>query len=102
MKVFYFILTDKLTWGRGLTIADAIGNALVDKKTQYQISIGICKKDTPDEVVKNLMTCFGVTDFGGINFYDNPSDEDTKQAKEYFLGWANDTSLIKPKTSKKK
>lgn len=105
MKVFYFVLTTKLTWGKGVTLKAALEAAQVkpsDKKTKYIINIGVCKKDTPDDVVKNLLGCFGVTGLGGIEFYNDPNpanaqqiEADRAQAKEYFLGWAEDTGYSK-------
>lgn len=102
MKAFYFVITANHTWGRGLNLKDALAAAKVKdiKKEKFVINCGICKADTPEESLKNIMQCYNVTDMGGISFYtedpQNPVEffNDRKMAKEFLLGWTTDESFI--------
>lgn len=98
LRAFYFIVTAFQTWGRGLTLKEALKAAKVTRKSEkYIINIGIVKPEATDEQLSNLVKCWNVNDMGGINFYTDGQDleKDQAMAKELFLGWVSDESYIK-------
>ncbi len=95
-KVFYFVVTSWMTWGRGIELKKAMENAKVnDCKKEFVIYEGICKEDTTPEQLENIAACYTVNFSGGLSMYDNPSDEDKTMVREYLLGWHTDNSFIK-------
>lgn len=102
-KVFFFVITADRTWGRGLKLKEAMKNASVRPTTNYAIYMGIVKPEATPEQLDNIMKCFVVTDFGGLELYrDNRTAEDEKMVTDFLAGWVTDDSFVEPKKNKKK
>jgi hypothetical protein len=87
MKAFFIVRTSEGTWGKALTLHQALTNAFVNSKTsEYDVNIMVIKEEATEEEFKNLAKCFTVTDWGYIRFYDNPSQEDEEMKERLFLG----------------
>lgn len=107
LKSFYFVVTFEGIggrWQRSIKLQECLYNLRNPKK--YTIYIGICKEDTPTEIVSNLSYCWNVDNFGGLSFYiTNKTEEEQKQFDidleqkyKYFLGWIiEDVDLTKNK-----
>lgn len=106
MKAFYFVITDAHKWGRGTELKEAMKAAGLTKlpnKTKFAIYIGVCKKETTEEQLSNLVTYWNVDNYGGLNAYESSGSKeaieeyeaDKQMIKECFVGWITEESYIK-------
>lgn len=94
-KSFFIVVTNGNKWGKSVELARALKAAYVTSKTEYVIFIGIVKGEASEAQVKNLSTCFNVNDFGNVEMYYEPSEEDKQMVKDLFVGWVTDSSFVK-------
>lgn len=93
LKAVYFCATNRNTWGKGLTIAEAKKNAKLrtkadEKKCEYFIMAAMFNNPSEKEL-KNLHDCITANPVHGNPEYykDNRSEEDTEMINEYHVGW---------------
>lgn len=102
-KKFHVVVTSKNTWGKAEGLKEALRNAVVavpSNKVDVVIYTGIVKPEATKEQFENIMKCFAVNSFGGVEMYqDDRSEEDTKMVKDFLVGWVLDESFINKKKS---
>lgn len=113
LKCFHYVVTAKSfmsgDWYRHTDLSECLKQ--LGKPKQYTIYTGVCKEDTPAEVIQALLPCWNVTWQGSLAFYEQGDTEqeqkeyekDRALVKEWFIGWitTNVDLQPKPKTSKK-
>jgi hypothetical protein len=91
MNTFYIVLK-KTTWSGGIAASDvSLKKALQKCKAKLSDNIVIYQglvspAATPAEL-ENLCSCFGVSSWGTIQMYDNPTKEDSRMANRLMEGW---------------
>lgn len=103
----FYIVTGQHTWGRHVVLSEAYKAARIkpgEKKVNYHITIFLFKEDTPAEIRTNILNCFFVDDFGGIQkCYEGITEEDQTMIKDYLIGYGhynNKEEMPKPKKVK--
>lgn len=92
LKAVYFCATNKNSWGKGYTVAEAKKNAGLkkadEKKTQFYVMAAIFNNPTSAEL-NNLFACITANEVSGSPEYykDNRTDEDTDMILDKHVGW---------------
>lgn len=106
LKAFYFVITQKHTWGRGTSLKAAAKAAMISSLSAggYVLYTGLCKNEVSDEQLANIVKCFNVTDWGGLIFYEEPRDKesyeykvweiDSKMLDDFFVGWVTNEEFV--------
>lgn len=90
LKAVYYCYTNKMKWGKALTIDEAIKNAGVkktDKLCKYVVMAAVYNNPT-DAELENLMDCIIPNQvYGSPNYYHNRSKKDDKMINRLHVGW---------------
>lgn len=92
LKAVYFCATNKNSWGKGYTVAEAKKNAGLkkadEKKTQFYVMAAIFNNPTSSEL-DNLFACITANQVSGSPEYykDGRTDEDTDMILDKHVGW---------------
>ena len=94
-KTFYIVASNKQFWGKSKSLKTAIAFSKVNRLTEkFVIYQAILKEDATEYVIENLCQCFVVNALGGVQMYDNASEEDTNMVNEYLIGWIVNEDFI--------
>ena len=94
-KTFYIVVNDHGRWGKALSLKDAMKNCGVNLKSNFLIYQCLLRAETSQEQLENIAKCFNVNRWGGVELYNNPSEDDSAMVNNQVMGWVTNEDFFK-------